>query len=168
MIKKLILAALVALPFSAFGQKFGVVNIENVVQDMPEMATAQTQMTEASKKYEDEFAKLRDEVDKLYTEFQNLQKDPSTPDAIKERRLNELQERDQKVQQFRNTASQDLARLQEQLMAPIQQKMSEAVKAVGQEGNYTFIFLNEQSLLLYTGADVTDVTAAVKAKLGIK
>lgn len=168
MIKKLILAALVALPFSAFGQKFGVVNIENVFQDMPETTAAQTQMNDASKKYEDEFAKLREEVDKLYTEFQNLQKDPSTPDAIKERRLNELQERDQKVQQFRNTASQDLARLQEQLMAPIQQKIGEAIKAVGQEGNYTFIFLNEQSLLLYTGTDVTDVTSAVRTKLGLK
>lgn len=87
---------------------------------------------------------------------------------IKERRLSELQERDQKVQQFRNTATQDLARLQEQLMLPIQQKLGEAVKAVGQEGNFTFIFPNEQGFLLYTGTDVTDVTALVKTKLGIK
>ena len=53
-------------------------------------------------------------------------------------------------------------------MAPIQQKINEAVKAVGQEGNYTFIFPHEEALLLYTGSDVTDVTNAVKAKLGIK
>ena len=97
-----------------------------------------------------------------------MKKAPATPDAIKERRLNELQERDQKVQQFRNTASQDLARLQEQLMAPIQQKIGDAVKSVGQEGSFTFIFPNEQGLLLYTGNDVTDVTPLVKAKLGIK
>ncbi|MDE6498202.1 MAG: OmpH family outer membrane protein [Muribaculaceae bacterium] len=168
MIKKLLLAVLVALPFSAFAQKFGVVDLENVFQAMPETATAQTQLTDASKKYEDEFAKLREEVDKLFAEYQNLQKDPATPDAIKERRLNELQERDQKVQQFRNTASQDLARLQEQLMAPIQQKIADAVKTVGQEGNFTFIFPNEQGLLLYTGSDVTDVTPLVKTKLGIK
>ncbi len=168
MIKKLILAALVALPFSAFAQKFGVVDLENVFQAMPETATAQTQLTDASKKYEDEFAKLREEVDKLFAEYQNLQKDPATPDAIKERRLNELQERDQKVQQFRNTASQDLARLQEQLMAPIQQKIGEAVKTVGQEGNFTFIFPNDPGLLLYPGSHVTDVTPLVKTKLGIK
>lgn len=168
MIKKLLLAVLVALPFSAFAQKFGVVDLETVFQAMPETATAQTQLTDASKKYEDEFAELREEVDKLFADYQNLQKDPSTPDAIKERRLNELQERDQKVQQFRNTASQDLARLQEQLMAPIQQKIADAVKTVGQEGNFTFIFPNEQALLLYTGSDVTDVTPLVKTKLGIK
>ena len=168
MIKRLILAVLVALPFSALAQKFGVVDLDNVFQAMPETATAQTQLTDASKKYEDEFQKLREEVDKLFAEYQNLQKDPATPDAIKERRLNELSERDQKVQQFRNTASQDLARLQEQLMAPIQQKINDAVKAVGQEGNFTFIFPNEQGLLLYTGTDVVNVTALVKTKLGIK
>lgn len=168
MIKRLILAVLVALPFSALAQKFGVVDLDNVFQAMPETATAQTQLTDASKKYEDEFQKLREEVDKLFAEYQNLQKDPATPDAIKERRLNELTERDQKVQQFRNTASQDLARLQEQLMAPIQQKINDAVKAVGQEGNFTFIFPNEQGLLLYTGTDVVNVTALVKTKLGIK
>lgn len=168
MIKRLILAALVALPFSALAQKFGVVDVETVFQAMPESAAAQTQMTDASKKYEDEFQKLREEVDKLFAEYQTLEKDPSTPQAIKERRLSELQERDQKVQQFRNTASQDLARLQEQLMAPIQQKIGDAVKSVGQEGSFTFIFPNEQGLLLYTGNDVTDVTPLVKAKLGIK
>lgn len=53
-------------------------------------------------------------------------------------------------------------------MLPIQQKLGEAVKAVGQEGNFTFIFPNEQGFLLYTGTDVTDVTALVKTKLGIK
>lgn len=168
MIKRLILAALVALPFSALAQKFGVVDVETVFQAMPESAAAQTQMTDASKKYEDEFQKLREEVDKLFAEYQTLEKDPSTPQAIKERRLSELQEREQKVQQFRNTATQDLARLQEQLMLPIQQKLGEAVKAVGQEGNFTFIFPNEQGFLLYTGTDVTDVTALVKTKLGIK
>ena len=166
MIKRLILAVLVALPFSALAQKFGVVDLDNVFQAMPETATAQTQLTDASKKYEDEFQKLREEVDKLFAEYQNLQKDPATPDAIKERRLNELTERDQKVQQFRNTASQDLARLQEQLMAPIQQKVMTAIQTVGQEGNFTFIF--ENVVPVYVGTDVTDVTPLVKAKLGIK
>ena len=168
MFKKILLAVALALPLSGMAQKFGVVDIESVFQAMPESAAMRAELEETSKKYEDEFQKLREEVDKLFAEYQTLEKDPSTPQAIKERRLSELQERDQKVQQFRNTATQDLARLQEQLMLPIQQKLGEAVKAVGQEGNFTFIFPNEQGFLLYTGTDVTDVTALVKTKLGIK
>ena len=52
-------------------------------------------------------------------------------------------------------------------MAPIQSKLNDAVKAVGAEGSYTFIFPNEPAMLLYTGTDVVDVTPAVRAKLGI-
>lgn len=167
MFKKVILAVALALPFSALAQKFGVVDLESVFQAMPETAAMQTQLTDTSKKYEEEFAKLQEEVNKLYAEFQNIQNDANTPESIKERRIQEIQERAQKVDQFRNTAQQDLARLQDTLMAPIQTKIQDAVKAVGAEGSFTFIFPNEQGLLLYMGTDVTDVTSLVRAKLGL-
>lgn len=166
MIKKLLLAILIALPCSALAQKFGVVDVQAIFQAMPESAAAQTQLTEASKKYEDEFAKLNEEMNKKVTEFQTLSKDTTTPESIKQRRMEEMQELDNKIQQFRNTAAQDLQRQQEQLMAPIEQKINDAVKAVGQEGNYTFIIQN--GVALYNGVTVEDVTPAVKTKLGIK
>jgi outer membrane protein len=167
MIKKLILAILIALPLSTFAQKFGVVDVNKVFTSMPEATAMQQQLTDASKKYEDEFAKLREEVDKLYTEYQTIQNDPNTPESIKERRVQEIQERAAKVDQFRETAQQDLSRLNEQLAAPIQQKITDAISAVGQENGYTFIFPNEQGLLLYKGSDVVDVTPAILKKLGL-
>jgi outer membrane protein len=167
MIKKLILAILIALPFTTFAQKFGVVDVNKVFTSMPESTAMQQQLSEASKKYETELSKLREEVDKLYTDYQTIQNDPNTPDAIKERRVQEVQERMSKVEQFRDTAQQDLSRLNEQLAAPIQQKITDAISAVGQEGSYTFIFPNEQGLLLYQGSDVVDVTSAVLKKLGL-
>lgn len=167
MFKKVILAVALALPFSALAQKFGIVDLESVFQAMPETAAMQTQLTDTSKKYEEEFAKLQEEVNKLYAEYQNIQNDANTPESIKERRIQEIQERAQKVDQFRNTAQQDLARLQETLMVPIQTKIQDAVKAVGAEGSYTFIFPSDPGLLLYTGNDVVDVTAQVRTKLGL-
>lgn len=168
MLKKIIIALLVALPLSAAAQKFGTVDIDQVVSAMPEVAEMQTQLTEASKKYEAEFQKLVEELNKLVTEFQAIQNDANTPETIKERRMQDIQERQTKVEQFRTTATQDLQRQQEQLMAPIQAKMTEAIKAVGQEGGFTFVFPADPGLVLYQGADVVDLTATVKAKLGIK
>lgn len=168
MFKKIVLAILVALPLSTFAQKFGVVDLEAVFTAMPESTAMQTQLTDTSKKYEEEFQKLQEEVNKLYADFQAIQNDASTPESIKERRMQEIQEKAQKVDQFRNTAAQDLERLRESLMAPIQNKMNEAIKSVGTEGSFTFIFPKEPSLLLYTGTDVNDVTAQVKTKLGLK
>ena len=168
MFKKIVLAILVALPLSTFAQKFGVVDLEAVFTAMPESTAMQTQLTDTSKKYEEEFQKLQEEVNKLYADYQAIQNDASTPESIKERRMQEIQEKAQKVDQFRNTAAQDLERLRESLMAPIQNKMNEAIKAVGTEGSFTFIFRKEPPLLLYTGTDVNDVTAQVKTKLGLK
>lgn len=168
MLKKIILALLVALPLSAAAQKFGTVDIDQVISGMPEVAEMQRQITEASQKYEAEFQKLVEELNKLVTEFQTIQEDPNTPQAIKERRMQDIQERQANVEKFRETATKELSRQQEQLMAPIQARMTDAIKAVGQEGGFTFIFPNEPSLLLYSGTDVQDVTALVKAKLGVK
>lgn len=165
MIKKLVLVMAVVLPMTAFAQKFGSVNIEDVFTSMPQQKEAEAQLNEASKKYEAEFQKLTEELNKLYTDYQAIQNDPETPNTIKERRMQEIQERSANVDKFRNTASQDLANQQEQLMAPIQQKMLEAINAVGQEGGFTFVV--PQGTFLYQGTDVVDVTPLVKAKLGI-
>ena len=80
--------------------------------------------------------------------------------------MQELQEDYQKIQNFQQTAAQDIQRQQEQLLAPIQQKLQDAIKAVGAEGGYTFIY--DTSSLLYVGTGAEDLTAKVKAKLGIK
>ncbi len=166
MIKKLILAILFALPMSVFAQKFGTVDIEAIIPNMSEYAAVQTQVNAASTKYQEEFDKLQEEMNKKMSEYQNLEKDATTPESIKERRIQEMQELNEKINQFRNTAQQDLQRQQAQLMAPVEQKFNEALTAVGQEGGYTFIF--PVGVAMYTGTDVVDVTAAVKAKLGVK
>lgn len=164
MIKKLLIAIFIALPMSAFAQKFAVINTQQLMESMPEIKNVNEQMEAASKKYEDEFSKLQEEFQKKYEEFQAL--DANTPQTIKDRRMQEMQELDAKVQQFRQTATQDLQRQQQQLMAPIQEKVIKAIQAVGAEGNYTFVF--ENMMPLYTGTDVTDITDTVKGRLGIK
>ncbi len=158
MMKKILLAILVAFPMLAVAQspKFGVVNSQTIIEAMPEFKAAQEQITASSKRYEDEFQKLREEAEKKYSEYQALAAD--TPESIKER--------DQKMQQFHSTATQDLQRQQEAAIAPIQEKVRQAIDAVGKENGMTFIF--ENLMPLYTGSDVTDVTPLVKTRLNIK
>ncbi len=165
MFKKILLAVAVALPMGAAAQKFGVVDVATVFQNMPEAAEMQKEIQETSKQFEREIKKLQEEVNKLYTEYQTIQNDPNVSETIKESRVQTIQEKMQKVDQFRNTASQELNRISEQKSAPIQAKINDAIKAVGAEGGYTFIFPNEPGLILYTGNDVTDLTKAVQDKI---
>ena len=163
MIKKLLLAIMIALPMSVFAQKFAVINTQQLMESMPELKTVNEQLEAANKKYQDEFTKLQEEFQKKFEEFQGL--DENTPQTIKDRRMQEMQELENKIQQFRETAVQDIQRQQQLLMAPIQEKVVKAIQAVGAEGNYTFVF--ENVMPLYTGTDVTDITDTVKSRLGI-
>ena len=168
MIKKFLLALAVALPMCAWAQspKFGTVDVDNIIPNMPEFVEAQAKINEASKTYESEYAKIDEELQKKYAEFQELSKDATTLQSIKERRMQDIQELDKKAQQFAQTAQADLQRQQAQLLQPIQEKVMTAIKAVGSENGFTMIF--PEGVAAYTATDVQDVTPLVKTKLGIK
>ena len=131
MIKKLILAAFLALPMCIAAQtlKFGTVNTQEIFNLMPDKVTAENTLKGVSEKYEAEFKKLQEEFNKKYTEFQAL--DENTPQSIKDSRARELQENSQKIQNFQQMAQQDLAKQQETLLAPISEKIQKAIQAVG-------------------------------------
>lgn len=168
MIKKLLLAVCIALPMcvSAQALKFGTVNSQQLFELMPEKAVAEKTLVDASKKYEDEYKKLQDEFNKKYTEFQAL--DASTPQSIKDRRMQELQENNTKIQNFQQMAANDLQKQQETLLAPITQKLQQAIQAVGKENGFTFIYDLSIPSVVYSGAPSIDVAPLVKAKLGLK
>jgi outer membrane protein len=167
MLKKLLLAAFVVAPMCLAAQvKLGYVNPMEIFNVMPEKATAESTLKTASEKYETEFKNLQTAFQKKASDYEAADKDASTPQAIKDRHMQELQEEYQKIQNFQQTASQDIQRQQDQLLAPIQQKLQDAIKAVGAEGGYTFIY--DTSSILYVGTGAEDLTAKVKAKLGIK
>lgn len=165
MLKKLLLAAALVVPMCLSAQsKFGYVSSIEIFNLMPEKATAEKSLQEVGQKYDTEFKALQDEFNKKFGEYQALAQD--TPASIKERREQELQELQTKIQNFQQVAGQDLQRQQQILMAPIQEKIQTAIQSVGAENGFTFIF--DSSTFLYHGADAVDVTPMVKAKLNLK
>lgn len=170
MFKRFMLLAITAtmMCFAAQAQKFGYVNTTDIFNVMPEKATAENTLKSVSDKYETEFKNLQEAFQKKMSDYEAADNDATTPQAIKDRHQQELQDDYVKIQNFQQTASQDLQRQQETLLAPITQKLQNAIQAVGAEGCYTFIFDMSSMSILYTGNDAEDVSAKVKAKLGIK
>lgn len=167
MIKKILLIAALVLPICASAQtlKIGLVNVDEVVQKLPEYTDAQNKFVETSKRYEDELAKLNEELKRRYDDIQNM---PDTElEAIKERKVREFQEYQVKIQQFTQTAEQEMGKVQQELMAPIEKKVQDAIRSVGQEGGYSLIQPNVGSIILYYASPVVDITNEVKAKLGV-
>jgi len=170
MFKRFMLLAVMAttLCLGAQAQKFGYVNTNEIFNVMPEKVTAENTLKQVSDKYEAEYKNLQDAFQKKMTEYEAADQDPSTPQAIKDRHNQELQDDYVKIQNFQQTAAQDMQKQQDMLIAPITQKLQNAIQAVGAEGGYTFIFDQAAGSILYTGTNAEDVSAKVKAKLGIK
>ena len=158
MFKKLIIAVLCCLPMSLMAQtafKFGTVNSAEIIAAMPERAAAEQQLQDLSKKYEDEFVKVQEEFQNKYKELQAL--GDTVPETIRMRRLQEVQESQQRIESFRTMAQEDIAKKQEELFIPIQQKLMDAIKAVGEEGKFTYIFDLTYPVVLYQGVGNEDI-----------
>ena len=167
MIKKFLLIAALVLPMFAFAQelKIGIVDIEEIVQKHPDYADSQAKYVESAKQYEDTYMNLQEEMKRLYDEYNALGED--TPQTIRERKAKNLQEQQVKIGQFEQTIEQDLARVQQELLAPIYQKVQNAIQSIGQEEGFSLIQPKMNQFILYFASPVQDITPQVKAKLGI-
>ena len=167
MLKKIALLLMLVLPMSVFAQKFGHIKTQEILTVMPEYTKAQTDIQTMQKQYEDEMKRLQDEINKKFAAYQ--QEQANLPKNIQERRQKELQELNERGMQMGQDAQQQLQQSWMQMLEPIAKKIDDAIKAVGQEGGYVYIFdLNATQIPFINETYSTDVTSAVKAKLGLQ
>ena len=165
--KKLFVMLLMLAPMAVMAQqKFGHVNSQEVIQAMPEFTKARADIEALTKQYEADLKSMQDELQKKGDEFEKLPAD--TPENIKQRRQQELQEMYQKIQQSYQDNQQALAKEQQEKMQAITTKVVDAIKAVGQAGGYVYIMDVAGGIPYISTTLSTDVTAQVKAKLGLK
>ena len=166
MLKKIALILLLVLPMSVFAQKFGHIRTQEILTAMPEYTKAQTDIQTMQKQYENEMKIVQEDFQKKFTAFQ--QEQANLPKNILERRQNELQQLGERAQQMQQDAQRDLEKSWMEMLEPIAKKIDDAIKAVGQEGSYVYIFdLNTTNIPFVNETLSTDVTGAVKSKLGI-
>jgi len=72
----------------------------------------------------------------------------------------------EKIPDFREGAIENLSNKEKELMAPIQEKVLNAISEVAKAQGITYV-LNTQALL-YVATDAVDLGPAVKTKLGLK
>ena len=162
--KKIIIAMMLVLPLAVSAQKFGHINTQELFAQMPEVNQVKLKMDTINNQYETQLAMMQEEFQKKVQDYQA--QEATMADAIKQIRQQELQEMQQRIQLFYQTAEQDIARKQQELLTPVHEKMTKAIKAVGEREGYTYIF--DSAAMVHVGADAIDATPAVKKELGIK
>ena len=170
MLKKIALVMLLALPMGVFAQnlKFGHINAQEIITVMPEFTKAQNDIQTLEKQLTAELQRTQEEFNKKYQEFQQAIAKDSLPQNIAERRQKELQDMAERQEQFQQEAQQGMQKAQQEKMAPVYQKLDNAIKAVGEAEGVIYVFDLARTQIPYIGAQSIDLTTKVKAQLGIK
>ena len=164
--KKLIAMLFFMAPLALFAQKFGHLNSADIIQLMPEYAAAQTELQNLEKQYTNELQMMEAELSKKGEAYE---KEKATlPVNIQQRREQELQELYGRMQQFYQDSQLKLQQASQEKMAMLTEKIGKAIKEVGVAGGYLYIFDVASGIPYISETLSTDVTVAVKAKLGIK
>lgn len=163
--KHILLLAFVALlgMTDAVAQKFGHLDAQDILLTLPERAEAQTSIEAAAAEYEAEVSRMQSELETKFADYQA--KAATWPDAIRQQKERELQQLDAGLQEFGMTIQNDLAQMEQQLLAPMIERVRDAIEAVGKEQGFTYIFDTSTGVTLYNGGE--DVTDLVKTKLGM-
>ena len=164
--KKLIAILFMMAPLAIFAQKFGHLNSAEIIQVMPEYTAAQTELQKLEKQYSDELKMMETELSKKSEEYETQK--ATLPVNIQQRREQELQELYGRMQSYYQQSQQELAQASQEKMAALTEKITKAIKEVGVAGGYLYIFDVASGIPYISETLSTDVTAAVKAKLGIK
>jgi len=157
-------AALFFLSHAANAQlKFGYISTQELITSLPEFKKADTAMQEYQQALNQQYLDMvadfnqQDSVLKITpSKFTVAQR------SVKEQALQELYRRIQGWQQQAQDLSQ---RKQQELLAPVYDKVKKAIADVAKENGFTFIFNKEQLLVSPPGDDILPL---VKKKLNIK
>ncbi|MGN1256840.1 MAG: OmpH family outer membrane protein [Bacteroidaceae bacterium] len=165
--KKILVAILMMAPLALSAQKFAHFNSADIIPNMKEYTTAQTEIQNMAKQFDDDLKLMQDELQKKTEEYQKEQ--ANLLENVRQRREQELNDLYQRMQQSYQDNQQSLQKAQQDKMGAIQQLVLDAVKKIGETGGYVYVIdTNAGAIPFVNTALSTDITAEVKKAVGIQ
>jgi len=151
---------------NAQAPKFGHIDLQALIGQMPERATAEKQYLAFQKELEDALGDMQKELQSKFAEY-STKKDSMTETVrrMKEEDLNAMNER---IQNYQQSATQQLQAKQGELLKPVFDKADKAIKEVGAEKGLLYVFDMSSRTILYNSKESLDLLPFVKTKLAIK
>lgn len=163
-----IVALLLTLTTSLGAQelKFAHIDIQKLVATLPDKVKADKSLQDEATKLQAQLKIMSEELDKKYAEYMS-QKD-SLPDLVKSIKEKEIQDQNQRIQNYNQLAQQSLGQKEQELLKPIIDKVQKAIDEVGAENGYIYIFDVSSKVILYYSEKSVDAEPLVRTKLGIQ
>jgi len=167
-LSKILIAAFLLISTSSFGQnlKFGHIDIEYFVALMPDRDSALVKLNIYAQSLQETLEDMQTEFQTKYTAYQRQQ--ATWTAAVLETKGRELQELDNRLSQYQQTASEEYSQMQAVLFTPVYQKAQATVEKIGKDKGLVYVFNTSVRPLLYIDTNVSeDLLPAARIELGI-
>ncbi len=140
---KVFLTAAIAvfLSFTASAQRFAFVDVNKILESIPEYQEAQAELDRIAKTWRQEIAQEYDVIKGMYNRYQAeqvLMSDEAR--AEQENAIMEKEKAVRKMQKERFGPEGDLFKRRQELVRPIQDRVYDAIEEYANERGYDFIF----------------------------
>ena len=151
---------------NAQAPKFGHIDLQALIQAMPERAVAEKQYADYQKGLENDLGVIQKEFQAKYVEY--AAKKDSLSETLRKLKEDDLNAMNERIQTFQSTAQQQLQAKQSDLLKPVFDKADKAIKEVGAEKGLIYVFDMSSRTILYNSKESLDILPFVKTKLGIQ
>jgi len=163
----LALIVFMASAMQAQNMKFGHINSDELIRTLPEFDTANANLEKFQKELVNALELMQVELNNKSDAFTKESKNYT--EIVRQTKENELVDMNRRIQEFQVNAQQQLQDKQVELFQPIYTKVDKAIKDVGKENGFLYVFdVAKGSLLYFDETKSTNVLSLAKAKLGIK
>lgn len=165
-IAKLVVVSVVVLmsSFTANAQKVAHIDLDSLISIMPESKTAQQAVQDYAKQLEQQVVAMQTELQTKYEEYQKSA--PDMAPIIKQNKEKELNDLNQRIQDFQQQAQVDYQNKSAELSKPVYEKAKKAIDQVAKENGYKYVLDTSTGLVLYN-EPADDIIGLVVKKLGI-
>lgn len=152
--------------FTGYSQKFGYLNSQALLTELPEVKQADANLQALQTQLEKKGQQMVQELETNYKELQRKEQSGEISPKALEEEAKKLKEKEAEIGKYEQEMQKQLMTKRQEILQPVLEKVNTAIKQVAQENQFTYIFDSSAGLLLYA-QDSMDVTALVKTKLGI-
>lgn len=163
----LMLIALIGCTLPSMAQKFALIDMEYVLQNVPSYEIANEQINQLSQQWQAEVEVIVKQANEMYKEYQTNM--VFLTDEQKKKKEQEITAKEKEAAELRNKyfgSEGDLFKFRQQIMGPIQENVYNAVKSVCEERGYQCIFDRASSVDIIFASPKIDISDEVLAKLG--
>lgn len=157
---------LICCTLTGFSQKFGYLNSQQLLVELPEIKQADDKLIAHQKTLVAKGEQMVKAFETKYTAYVEKANQGTLSQIQMQQQEAELGKEQQAIQQYELEVQQELAKKREELYKPILDKVKLAVEQVGKTNGYTMIFDTSLGSLLHAN-ESDDVMALVKSQLGI-